>query len=58
VTGSSYSLADHVYDLTSLMKAAGFENVSIVGHSLGGIVSLTYAGAFPEEVSGWLCSTA
>jgi pimeloyl-ACP methyl ester carboxylesterase len=30
-TGSSYSLADHVYDLTGLVKAAGFENVSIVG---------------------------
>src|SRR5260370_343406 len=50
-TGSSYSLADHVYDLTGLVKAAGFENVSIVGHSMGGMVSLTYAGAFPEQVS-------
>jgi pimeloyl-ACP methyl ester carboxylesterase len=50
-TGSSYSLADHVYDLTGLVKAASFENVSIVGHSMGGMVSLTYAGAFPEEVS-------
>ena len=50
-TGSSYSLADHVYDLTSLVKAAGFENVSIVGHSMGGMVSLTYAGVFPEKVS-------
>jgi alpha-beta hydrolase superfamily lysophospholipase len=27
-TGSSYSLADHVYDLTGLVKAARFENVS------------------------------
>jgi pimeloyl-ACP methyl ester carboxylesterase len=50
-TGSSYSLADHVYDLMGLVKAAGFENVSIVGQSMGGMVSLTYAGAFPEEVS-------
>ena len=50
-TGSSYSLADHVYDLTGLVKAAGFENVSIVGHSMGGMVSLTYAGAFPQRVS-------
>jgi pimeloyl-ACP methyl ester carboxylesterase len=33
------------------VKAAGFENVSIVGHSMGGMVSPTYAGAFPEEVS-------
>ena len=50
-TGSSYSLADHVYDLTGLVKAAGFEQVALVGHSMGGMVSLTYAGAFPKEVS-------
>src|ERR1700682_26036 len=50
-TGSSYSLADHVYDLTCLVKSLGFENVTIVGHSMGGMVSLTYAGAFPEKVS-------
>jgi pimeloyl-ACP methyl ester carboxylesterase len=50
-TGSSYSLADHVYDLTCLMKFAGFEKVTIIGHSMGGMVSLTYAGAFPNKVS-------
>jgi pimeloyl-ACP methyl ester carboxylesterase len=50
-TGSSYSLADHVYDLTGLVKAAGFEKVSVVGHSMGGMVSLTYTGVFPEKVS-------
>src|SRR5437773_6617883 len=50
-TGSSYSLADHVYDLTCLVKSAGFEKVTLVGHSMGGMVSLTYAGAFPELVS-------
>ena len=50
-TGSSYSLADHVYDLTCLVKSAGFEQVAIVSHSMGGMVSLTYAGAFPQKVS-------
>ena len=50
-TGSSYSLADHVYDLTCLIKSAGLEQAAIVGHSMGGMVSLTYAGAFPENVS-------
>ena len=50
-TGSSYSLADHVYDLTCLVKSSGFEQVALVGHSMGGMVSLTYAGAFPEKVS-------
>jgi pimeloyl-ACP methyl ester carboxylesterase len=50
-TGSSYSLADHVYDLRCLVKSSGFEQVAIVAHSMGGMVSLTYAGAFPENVS-------
>ena len=50
-SGSSYSLADHVYDLTCLVKSTGFEKVTIVGHSMGGMVSLTYAGAFPDKVS-------
>jgi len=50
-TGSSYSLADHVYDLTNLVKSEGFGAIAIVGHSMGGMVSLTYAGAFPERVS-------
>ena len=50
-TGSSYSLSDHVYDLTCLIKSASFEQVAIASHSMGGMVSLTYAGAFPENVS-------
>ncbi|MGH6707328.1 MAG: alpha/beta fold hydrolase [Bradyrhizobium sp.] len=50
-TGSSYSLADHVYDLTNLVNSEGLGKVAIVGHSMGGMVSLTYAGAFPERVS-------
>src|SRR4051812_33838854 len=49
--GSSYSLADHVYDLTGLAKAENLDRFSIVAHSMGGMVSLTYAGAFPDKVS-------
>ena len=50
-TGSSYSLADHVYDLTCMMTSLRLEKAAIVGHSMGGMVSLVYAGAFPEKVS-------
>jgi pimeloyl-ACP methyl ester carboxylesterase len=49
--GSSYSQADHVYDLTVLIKSAGLEKAAIVGHSMGGMVSMIYAGAFPDQVS-------
>jgi pimeloyl-ACP methyl ester carboxylesterase len=49
--GSSYSLADHIYDLECLARFAGLENVTIVGHSMGGMVALAYAGTYPEKVS-------
>ena len=48
-TGSSYSLADHVYDLTHLVDA-GRESI-VVGHSFGGMISMAFAGTFPERVA-------
>lgn len=48
-TGSSYSLADHVYDLTPLIAEG--RPVTIVGHSFGGMISLAYTGTYPERVS-------
>src|SRR4051812_40365004 len=48
--GSSYNLVDHVYDLTGLIKSIGADKIALVGHSMGGMVSLTYAGTFPERV--------
>ncbi|KRR16954.1 alpha/beta fold hydrolase [Bradyrhizobium retamae] len=49
--GSSYSLADNVYDLTRLMRFAGLQDAAFVGHSMGGMVALAYAGTYPEKVS-------
>ena len=49
--GSSYSLTDNVYDLTRLMRFAGLQDAAIVGHSMGGMVALAYAGTYPEQVS-------
>jgi len=49
--GSSYSMSDHIYDMTRMMTACGFDRAAIVGHSFGGMVSLIYAGAYPEKVS-------
>jgi pimeloyl-ACP methyl ester carboxylesterase len=48
--GSSYSMADHVYDLTRMAAAVGLKQMSIVGHSFGGMISTVYAGAFPAHV--------
>lgn len=46
----SYSMAAYVADLAQLIHQSSEEPVSIVGHSLGGAISLRYAGIFPERV--------
>ena len=47
--GSSYSLSDHVYDLTHLAPAG--RETTIVAHSFGGMIALAYAGTYPDRVS-------
>lgn len=49
--GSSYSLSDYVYDLTRLVHSATLSQMTIVGHSMGGMIGLMYAGAYPDQVS-------
>jgi pimeloyl-ACP methyl ester carboxylesterase len=48
--GSSYALTDFVLDIAQLLEAVDAYPVTIVGHSLGGAVSLLYTGTFPERV--------
>ena len=47
--GSCYSLSDHVYDLTHLVGPD--RRTILVGHSYGGMISMLFAGTFPERVS-------
>ena len=49
--GSSYSLSDYVYDLTCLARSASTHQTIVVGHSMGGMIGLMYAGAYPDKVS-------
>ena len=49
--GSSYSLSDYVYDLTRLMQSAAVQEAAVVGHSMGGMIGLMFAGAYPDRVS-------
>ncbi len=49
--GGSYGLLDFVFDITQLVDALELAPLTIVSHSLGGAVSLHYAGVFPENVS-------
>lgn len=48
--GSDYSIIDYALDLHALGEHIGRPPYTIVGHSLGGGVSLQYAGTFPEKV--------
>ncbi|MCP3459855.1 MULTISPECIES: alpha/beta fold hydrolase [unclassified Bradyrhizobium] len=49
--GGSYALTEYVYDLTHLVRAIAAPEVILVGHSMGGMVSLIYSASFPEQVS-------
>ncbi len=49
--GSTYSMIDYVLDLAALVKSLELNPVTIIGHSLGGSVSLQYAGVYPDRVS-------
>lgn len=48
--GGTYHFSDYALDVDSVRAALGLESLHLVGHSLGGIVSLAYAAARPEVV--------
>jgi pimeloyl-ACP methyl ester carboxylesterase len=45
-----YTMANYIYDLAQLIHQQGLAPVTIVAHSLGGNISLRYAGIYPENV--------
>jgi pimeloyl-ACP methyl ester carboxylesterase len=49
-TGALYSVAEHVLDLAALCNVIGTRPLTLVGHSLGGVISLCYAGTYPDAV--------
>ena len=48
--GALYSIAEHVLDLSALADIINAFPVYIIGHSLGGILTLLYAGVYPDRV--------
>ena len=50
VSDGNYQASDMVYDLAQLIHQLGVGPVTIVSHSMGGNVSLRYAGIFPDMV--------
>ncbi len=50
VTSTGYSMIDYVYDIAQLIDQKKLAPLTIIGHSLGGAVSLMYSGIFPDKV--------
>lgn len=48
--GAMYSVAEHVLDLSVLLDIIGEFPIRLIGHSLGGIIVLHYAGLYPERI--------
>ena len=49
--GGYYHFPDYVFDLDCVVQALGVSRLMLIGHSMGGTVSLLYAGTFPDRVS-------
>jgi pimeloyl-ACP methyl ester carboxylesterase len=48
--GALYSVAEHVLDLSALADIVKGFPIHIIGHSLGAVVTLLYAGIYPDRV--------
>lgn len=49
--GSTYMIANHIYDLAQLIHQQKLAPVTLIAHSLGGNISTRYTGLFPENVA-------
>lgn len=48
--GATYSVAEHVLDLSALLDIIDDFPIRLVGHSLGGGIVLHYCGVYPQRV--------
>jgi len=51
VSDGDYGVMDHVFDLASLVDHLGLARFTLIGHSLGGNITLRYAGLFPDQIT-------
>jgi pimeloyl-ACP methyl ester carboxylesterase len=49
--GSNYSIIDYVYDIAQLIEQRKLYPLTIIGHSLGGSITLQYAGTYAEHAA-------
>jgi pimeloyl-ACP methyl ester carboxylesterase len=50
VIGGTYPLVDYVYDIAQLIHQKQLAPLTVIGHSLGGSISMQYAGMNPDAV--------
>lgn len=48
--GGGYALVDYTLDIAQLLSQLDLFPITIIGHSLGGAISLQYTGVYPERV--------
>ena len=48
--GGSYAIWDYVHDVLQVAEQFGWQRFSLLGHSMGAIVSVLLAGAMPQRV--------
>ena len=46
----NYDINSMVYDFAQLVQTLGYDEVSIIAHSLGSLVTSRYAGLYPDKV--------
>ena len=49
-TSGNYTQISYVYDIAQLILQKNMDNVTVIGHSLGGAIALMYTALFPERV--------
>ncbi len=47
---AGYTIANYVVDFEEIVRRLGLRTFDLVGHSLGGMIALTYASRHPEHV--------
>src|ERR1044071_4887923 len=48
--GGYYHFPDYVFDLDCVVRARHIQSFTLVGHSMGGTISLLYAGTLPDRL--------
>ena len=49
--GAAYGLPDYAHDVLQVAQQMGWEKFSLLGHSLGAIVSVILAGSLPDRIT-------